>query len=81
LKKFCIAVDITPKWRNVVSRAMKPATLETKMTFYIFRDRNGFTLSDGEQSVSFASEGQAIGEAVRMAQESNAPYSIVYHRP
>lgn len=52
------------------------------MTFYIYRTKIGYELSDGEIAISYKAEDEAIDAAVRMAQDVNAKaYKINYWRP
>ena len=51
-----------------------------KIGFWIWGERSGFILSDGELQVPFEKEADAIDAAVRLAQEINALYSITYAR-
>ena len=51
-----------------------------KIGFWIWGERSGFILSDGELKGPFGAEADAIDAAVRIAQEAGALYSITYAR-
>ena len=52
------------------------------MSFYIYRNRNSYNLTDGTDiAMTFATEAEAINAAVRMAQDADELYTINYHRP
>jgi len=51
-----------------------------KLEFWIWRERDGFILSDGELRLPFTAEADAIDAAVRIAQQVGALYSIAYAR-
>lgn len=44
------------------------------MTFYIYKSDVSYVLTDGEVSITFATEHEAADAAIRMAQDANALY-------
>ncbi len=52
----------------------------TALEFWIWRECGGFTLFDRKHTLTFETEAEAIDAAVRISQDTNALYRIIYAR-